>query len=1128
MKKIFHIKRQNLLIIKKTWQQMKLITILLFSATLCLQANITYSQIAKVNLNLENATLTDIFREIEKQSEYRFFYNSTVLNYSIKLNLKTGDKDLMEVLDQLFGNTNMSYKLVDKYIVITHKNDIVQPDLLQISDKKQVTGVVLDELGEPVIGAGVIEKGTMNGIITDAGGRFSLDVGENAILQISYIGYVTQEIPVKNQQDFMITLVEDLQALDEVVVVGYGTQKKITLTGAVASISSKELAVTPVSNTANALAGRLPGLVAIQNSGRPGSDETKLYIRGFNEPLVIVDGVEGSLSNIDPNMIESISILKDGSASIYGARAGHGVVLVTTKRGVQQKPVIILSANISMQGVTAMPRTTNAGQYAELMTEKWLQEGRDPDKMPYTQEQIQKYYANNDPQYPSTNWYDELIRDWSPMQQYNLSIRGGSEKIKYYGFIGHMTQESIWKKNGGGYERYNLQSNIDAAITDNLSFQLDLAVTVGDDITSMRARGGEWGDFWSTLPVYPATLPDPAKISYADGAGTGGAHVSTNYKLFGYDKRNNQSFRGTGSLIYKVPYIAGLTAKLLVNVSMKNDRTKTFIKPVNFYTYDVASDTYTLAGSLGNSAQIALSDTDGRMITTQASLNYDKIFAKDHHLSALALFEGIDDNTDWFSASRQNTLAPSIEQLYAGDTSTSSNDGKAEEKGRMSYVSRVNYSYKEKYLLEATLRADASARFSPSKRWGYFPGILLGWRISEENFLNNINFLDNLKLRVTHGQSGDDGTVNFQYLSGYTVRNVAGYLIGNAPMKVITPSVIPNPNLSWEEIKITDIGIDFSFLNRKIYGEADVFYRERTGIPAKRNLSLPTTFGALLPNENINSLSNRGFELTLGSRFNVSNFMFDLSGYISWARDKWMHYEEQEFTDPDEIRINKKSEKWADIIYGYKSDGLFGSQEEIDALPFQQDNNNNKSLRPGDVRFVDVNGDGQLDWRDQVEIGNKTPHWTTGINLNASYKEFDIAALFQGAFGYYTDVWLIRSTNKVYSEEVYKLRWTEENNNTNALVPRIGGSSLNSSASDYRYKKAGYLRLKSASIGYNIPKSVLRKIFVDHVRVSLSGTNLFTFDKLKKYNIDPEVPFGDAGYYYPQQRTISLGLNMSF
>jgi TonB-linked SusC/RagA family outer membrane protein len=491
------------------------------------------------------------------------------------------------------------------------------------------------------------------------------------------------------------------------------------------------------------------------------------------------------------------------------------------------------------------------------------------------------------------------------------------------------------------------------------------------------------------------------------------------------------------------------------------------------------------------------------------------------------LFEGIDFKEDWFSASRDNFLSPAVEQLYAGDNSTAKNNGSASENGRMSYVGRVNYSYKDKYMLEATLRADASAKFSPAKKWGYFPSILAAWRISEEAFMKNANYLDNLKLRMSYGQSGNDNVVNFQYLSGYLLRSNAGYLIGDNPMKAIYPSVIPNPNLSWEEIEIIGTGIDFSFLNRKLYGEADVFYRKRTGIPGTKQSTLPSTFGASLPQENINSMNNRGFELMIGTSFNVNDFIFDISGNVAWSRDKWLHYEEPEYTDPDDIRIRKVSGNWTDRLFGYKSDKLFGSQAEIDALTFQQDNNNNTTLRPGDVRYINTNGDDRLDWRDQVGLGARFPHWTMGFNVNAKYRNFDLTALFQGAFAYYTDVWLLRSI-RVYSEEVYNLRWTEEQNNTDALIPRMGGSGLNGEASDYRYKEAGYLRLKNASLGYNIPKALLNRVYMEQVRICLSGTNLLTFDRLKKYHIDPEAPFGNAGYYYPQQRTLSIGINVSF
>lgn len=1129
MKKEYSIKGVELLIPEKLWLKMKLITILLFLVTCCLQANNTYSQNVTVNLNLVNATLTEVFREIEKQSDYRFFFNSTSLSEIKRQTVKTENMTLPAVLEQLFKGTDIHYKLVDKYIVITSQKDHSDQSSQQNDRLVRIVGVVKDETGEPIIGVNVSEKGTTNGTITDMDGKFSLGVPNTAVLRFSYIGYLSQDLTIKGKTSLDVTLKEDSQNLEEVVVVGYGTQKKVNLTGAIAAVNSKDLTVAPVANTTNALAGRLPGLTVIQKSGRPGSDGSDLNIRSFGKPLVIVDGVEAAFNTIDPNIIESISVLKDGSAAIYGSRAGNGVILVTTKRGVSQKPMITFSGNLTLQGVTSMPRTVNAGQYAELMTEKWLNEGRDPGLIPYTQEQIGKYYAGNDPQYPNTNWYEELVKNWTPMQQYNVSIRGGSEKIKYYGFIGYMNQKSMWKKNGGGYERYNLQSNIDASINKNLSFLLDLAAIIESDICSVRSRNNaEWADFWSTLPTAPATLPDPTKISYADGAGTGGAHVSTNYELYGRDKRDNQNFKGTGTMIYKVPGVEGLTAKVLVNAIVNYNKISKFSKPVNFYTYDVASDTYTLAASLGNKAQLEVEQRRNFSIMTQASLNYERVFAGVHNFSALLLFEGINYNSDFISAGRDNFLSPSIEQLYAGDNSTAKNNGTAEEGGRMSYVGRVNYSYKDKYLFEATLRADASAKFSPTKRWGYFPSVSAAWRISEESFMDNVSYLDNLKLRVNYGQSGNDDVVNFQYLSGYKLQGFAGYLIGDNPMKAIYSSVIPNPNLSWEEIKIMNGGIDFSFLNKKIYGEIDGFYRKRTGIPGNRNTSLPSTFGASLPQENINSMDNRGFELTLGSHFEINDFMFDISGNIAWARDKWIHYEEPEYTDPDDIRMNKKSGNWSSRLFGYQSDKLFGSQSEINALPFQQDNNKNSSLRPGDVRYMNTNGDELLDWRDKVELGANYPHWTMGFNINTKYKNFDLTALFQGAFAYYTDVWLLRQTTKVYSEQVYDLRWSEENNNVDALVPRIGGSNLNAEASDYRYKKAGYLRLKNASLGYNIPKSLLSKLYIEQARVSVSGTNLFTFDKLKKYHVDPEAPFGEAGYYYPQQRTVSFGINVTF
>ena len=518
-------------------------------------------------------------------------------------------------------------------------------------------------------------------------------------------------------------------------------------------------------------------------------------------------------------------------------------------------------------------------------------------------------------------------------------------------------------------------------------------------------------------------------------------------------------------------------------------------------------------------------DDKGRTLTGQFSLNYDNIFAKDHHVSVLALYEAIDYKGDWISAYRKSYLTTSIDQLFAGSTNGMSNNGSANETGRTSYVGRFNYSYKNKYLLESIIRADASAKFPKDTRWGYFPSISLGWRITQEDFMKSISFLDELKLRTSFGQAGNDNIGNFQYLSGYEF-NTNTYILGPGPQKGLVSKGLPNPYLTWEKIKTYNLGLDFSLFKRKLYGEGEVFYRELSGILANRLATVPSSFGSSLPPENLNSSNDRGFELQLGTSGTLGDLDWDVSGNISWSRAKWNHYEEPAYTDSDQVRINSKSGQWMDRSFGYISDGIFTKQDEIDALKFDQDLQGNITLRPGDIRYVDINNDGKLDWRDQKEIGKgTTPHWMVGFNTNLKYKNFDLTALFQGAFGFYK--YLTFSQGQMYPSFVFDQRWTPTNNNSDVLIPRLGGAGSNNLYSDFYYKKAGYLRLKALSVGYNISKKWLEKANLSQVRFYISGTNLLTFDKLKKYDLDPEAPTSETGRYYPQQRTISLGVNVS-
>ena len=998
----------------------------------------------------------------------------------------------------------------------------------EIQQQATITGTVTDASGEPLPGVSVMIKGTSRGTSTDANGAYSLTVQDgNEILVFSYIGFATQEQLAGNRRTINVSMSEDTRLIEEVVVVGYGTQRKGILTGSVSAVKSDQLTIAPVANVSNALAGQLPGLVAKYTGGQPGADAAQLRIRGFGSPLVIVDGVETSFTNLDASQIESVSILKDGAASIYGARAGHGVILVTTKRGLDQKPTISVNSSYTFQGVISMIKPANSGQRAEMERETYLQSGRPEDGVPWSQEDVNKFFAGNDPAYVNADWFGFVMRPFAPLQNHNISIRGGSDRIKYYGFLGYTDQETMIREKGGSYQRYNIQSNIDAKVTKNWTLSIDFSLIYDNHLFSRRGMGEGgvfWQDLYGTRPWYPTTLPDPTKLSWG-GLDIGSAYAMSNYELAGYLNRKNRNIRSGISLEYDFGnYIKGLKAKAYVNYRDDEYYSKDFINPLTFYTYNTTTAEYTEAAIFNSKAWLSEQVRRGNLLTQQFSINYENVFQDDHRVSALLLYESMNFYEHNFSAQRSDFLTPSIEQLYAGSTVGMSNNGSANEMGRVSYVGRLNYGYKDKYLLETIFRADASAKFASDERWGYFPSISVGWVLSQEGFMENISGLDQLKIRAGYGKSGNDAVGNFQYLAGYTLSQYDTYIFGNTPEKAMYSTGLANPILTWEKMTIYNAGIDFSLNNRKIYGTGEVFYRKREGIPASRITSLPSTFGATLPQENLNSINDRGFELSLGTIQKMGDLIFDISGNISWSRAKWDYYEEPEYTDPDQKRIDQRTGKWTDVVYGYRYDKLFTNQDEINSLTYNYTAlGDNSALRPGDVRYLDLNDDGSLDWKDQELIGSGTmPHWMYGANVMAKYKNFDLTALFQGAFGYNTSV----NLNVYESDMKYKLRWTEANNDPNSLVPRLGGAGSNGWTSDYYYKPTSYIRLKTASLGYELPERVLSKIGLTKLRIYLAGTNLFTISSLSKYGVDPEAP--NIMRYYPQQRTYSFGLNLSF
>lgn len=1109
--------------INRIYKIMKITLTLVFVSIFSMFAGNIHSQNARITFTKNNATLESVLNEIENQTDYLFIINSNIDTHQ-KVSVRADDTPVSKVLDELFHDTEIHYTMEGSHIVLSNKP---QPAILQ--QTRKITGRILDENGEPLIGVSVMLKGTSNGTITNIDGDYTLsgDITDKSVLEVTYIGMKKQEITVGNRTRINITMTSDNEMLDEVIVVGYGTQRKGNLTGSVSAIKSEKLTIAPIGNVTNALAGQLPGLIVKQTSGIPGSDGSTLRIRGFDAPLVIVDGIEGDFNNIDASQIESISILKDGAASIYGARAGNGVILVTTKRGIDSKPVISLNTSFTLQGQTNVIKPGSSGQRAEWLREEHINKGLPMEQVPYTEEQIQKYYNGTDPNYLNSDWYDAVIRDWAPQQNHNLSIRGGSNKIKYYGYIGYNDQETIVKTGGGSYKRYNVQSNIDAKITDRLSFTLDMLLTKENQFFPTVGSGFGHSNFWSIIydsdPRYPIYLPDRSKLSYG-GLSYGNALFASNTNLGGYSDTDKNRIRANGGLIYEFKYVKGLKAKMSISYDTYNQNYKYFNKQGKFYSYNIDSDTYTFERASQDPTGVTEVFGRGYSLTQQYSLQYERLFKEKHRVSALALFETIDYNDKNVETGRTGFMSTILDQLFAGNGTTSFNNGWESEMGRASWVGRINYSYMDKYLIETILRADASAKFPQNSRWGYFPSVSLGWVLSQESFMKSLKAIDNIKLRASYGESGNDNVGSFKYLAGYAFDG--SYKIGDEIKSGLYAVGLANPILTWETMKIYNGGIDLSFFNRKLYGTVDAFYRVRDGIPGSRSVSLPSSFGAELPLENLNSIDTRGWELNLGTSGNFGNFMYDISGNLSWARSKWRKYDEPIYSDPDQERIYKREGRWTDVRYGYISDGLFTSQAEIEALDFTyKDLNGNSSLRPGDIKYVDLNGDKVLDWKDQKEIGKGTlPTWTYGFNMNFKYHGFDLSALFQGAFGYTTYIDLTKAASTLK----YDNRWTEKENNPNSLVARPGGASTNKYYSDFNNHNTAYLRLKNLSIGYELPKGLVSKAGIQQLRIYIAGTNLFTLSSLHKYGVDPEVPEGSPAYYYPQQRTLSVGLNLSF
>ncbi len=1028
---------------------------------------------------------------------------------------------------------------------------------------REVSGVVMsgeDDL--PLPGVSVLIKGTTTGTVTDVDGNFRLSVpNDDAILVLSFIGFESTEVPVGSRSSLEITMQPDIRALEEVVVVGYGEQKKETITGSVASVKGQELARSPAMNLSNSIAGRMAGVIAVNRSGEPGYDGSGIRIRGSNtlgnnDALIVIDGIParaGGLDRINPNDIESISVLKDASAAIYGSRAANGVILVTTKRGLEGKPELTFQANQGFAQPTVIPDLANASQYAEMLndldiyglpvgewsaanqayqqTGEYIRPNGQTRSAPYTPEELDLYRNGTDPWgYPNTDWYGETLKTWSPQSRYNLQLVGGSENVKYLTSLGYQNQDAYYKNAATGFKQYDFRINLDANI--NKYVKVSLGVLGREEFRFFPTRGA--GAIFRmqmrgkpNQPAYwPNGLPGPDIEN-----GENPVVITTNQTGYDHDKRDY--FQSNGSLEIKIPGVEGLKVTATASLDKTMQFNKRWEIPWTLYErgsgFEDDGVTPNLVASQRGPAEPRLSQANINQLNILLGTvaTYDKTFDGGHQLSVLAGFNKETIQGDNFNAFRRYFISTAIDQMFAGGDLERNNGGGAFERARLNYFGRVAYNFNEKYLAEFLWRYDGSYIFPEDTRYGFFPGIMLGWVVSEENFWKNSlgNTFDFFKIRGSWGQLGNDqiffggALQEYQFLSTY---GFSSYIMNEVETKTLFETRVPNTGITWEIANNANLGFEGEFLQGKVFFEFDLFYNKRTNILWRKNASIPQSTGITLPAENIGEVENKGFDLNLGTRGNIGEFQYTVSLNGGYAKNQILFWDES----PGAPEWQQSTGKPMNTFLVYQYDGVFLNQEEIDSNPLDYSAITN-NLRPGDMKYRDYDGDGEITPDDRVRLDNNDiPLFQGGMNFNLNWKNFDAVLLFQGALGARQYVSAGESGNiGNYLLDIYENRWTIDN--PSSVNPRIANRSdqYYSGGNTYWFRSSDYLRLKNVEIGYNLPTHLSDRIGVSNLRVFVNGLNLLTWDKLKVY--DPESN-NATGQYYPQARIISSGLSVTF
>ena len=1089
-----------------------------------------------LSLRLQDVPLEQVLSAIETQTSYRFLYNKDRVDVTRRVSIDVQNKELPDALSQLFVGTDITYTLKNKQIVLTRLPvKGVGPD----TPVKTISGIVRDERGEPVIGANIIEKGVPgNGTITDVDGMFSLSVPDKAILVVSYIGYLTQEVPAGGA-NMHIVLKDDTKALEEVVVVGYGVQKKVNLTGAVSSVSGDEMIKRPVTNPTTMLQGQMPGVRIVQGLGQPGNESTQIRVRGQgtysnagSDPLVLIDGIPGSLSKLNANDIENISVLKDAaSASIYGARAANGVVLVTTKTGRDRGFKINYNANWGIHTPTKMLKVVvNSAEYMELFNEAKKNSGISTGL--YTQEMIDTYRnATDRVKYPNFDWLDYMFNP-ALVQNHSLSLNGGNKGVTYNITMGYIRQPGTMK--GFHFDKYNFRVNVKSNLKEWITVGVNIALEKGDQKNPRQNHDDAFLSTLSQAPTYMPFLPDG---KYVNSAYDFESHNKNMVAIVENDVLRKTTDYDVSSQIWTDIQVAkGLSWYSKMAINLSDISFKDWRPVVNTYNYHTGKFARTL--DVGGEGLIA---QNSREYYTNffTYLKYDFCLNNTHHFGLQGGYSYEYDNYQFLRGYRQKYVTNNLLELNAGATAVQNAWGNTTEWALRSYFGRLNYNYRDRYLLEANIRYDGTSRIARDFRWGAFPSFSGAWRITEEDFIkkNQIyNWLKSTKLRFSYGLLGNqniylNNDTPFRYAYPYPYQDLLNFtgdytFDNNTLSPGVAQSALANPALKWESTAVTDVGIDL-----QLFGKLNItydWYRKHT-YDILRQAQVTGSLGLGAPFVNGGDMLNLGHELSIQYSDRMTKGIFsglEYSGgfYIDLFKNKLLKFGSREISG----YVIRENDLPYNSFYMLEAIGIFQTQEEIDNSPKQFSG----EFKPGDLKYRDVNQDGVINNEDRTIIPGRFPKFEYSFNGNVSWKGIDLSFLFQGVQGrrIYTEGWGLEPfiQGAAPTLDYVKNRWTGPG--TSNEYPRIyfgwEGTNPNRRPSTWFLQDASFLRLKNLTIGYTLPQSLLSKMNIEKIRLYFSGDNLLTFTQYK--GLDPERAGDGRFVQYPQNKIVSFGINVEF